>query len=232
MKLVALIHTVPTVYATFGKRVMESIPSVRVTNMVDEFLASDPSEKGAFTTTNLRRLHRIVRAAEETGADAIVITCSTLSPHVETVRPFVCVPLVTIDGNMLRTAVRMGESIGVLATAESTLGPTTSGLRREAAWTNKEITISEVLSPKAYEAIKVRDQETHDREVLARASDLLDVDIIILAQASMAHLEDSVKNITGVPVLSSPRLCIAEIAAELNFSVASSQQRNPENVTI
>ncbi len=211
MNLVALIHTVPTVYATFGKRILDAISQVRVVNTVDEFLASDPAEKGVFTAVNRSRLFSIVKVAEATGADAIVTTCSTLSPVMEELRPFMDTPLVTIDGAMLRSAVQHGTTIGVLATADSTIGPTTASLELHARRAEREIAITTVLCPAAYVAIKARDQETHDREVLARVDEVADCDVIVLAQASMAHLEEQIAGATGRTVLSSPRLCIDEL---------------------
>ena len=41
-------------------------------------------------------------------------------------------------------------------------------------------------------------------------------DVIVLAQASMAHLEEPIKAAVPVPVLSSPRLCVEAAAARLS----------------
>ena len=211
MQRIALIHTVPTVYATFAQRIRERIPDVKISNTVDEFLASDPAEVGEFTANNAARLFQIVKVAEATGADVVLTTCSTLSPHVEKLRPFAAVPLITIDGAMLAEAVSIGTRIAVIATADSTLGPTTDTLRREAAATGASIEVTAVLCPQAYTAIKARDRATHDRVVLARVPEVADHDVIVLAQASMAHLESEINTVTGKPVLSSPRMCIAEL---------------------
>lgn len=215
MKRIALIHTVPTVYATFAKRILERLPDVKISNTVDEFLASDPADVGEFTANNASRLFQIVKVAEATGADVVLTTCSTLSPHIEKLRPFATVPLLTIDGAMLEEAVRLGARIAVMATADSTLGPTTDKLRRAAAANGTAIEITEILCPEAYTAIKTRDQETHDRVVLARVREVTDHDVIVLAQASMAHLEEEIARRTGKPVLSSPRMCIAELERTL-----------------
>jgi len=211
MSLVALIHTVPTVYSTFGAKIIDAIPDIRVVNTVDEFLASDPAQKGIFTPINKARLFALVKTAEDTDADVILTTCSTLSPVIEKIREFVTTPIITIDGYMLKMAVAKGKQIAILATAESTLGPTTSKLIFEAEKLKKEISITEFLCPEAYTAIKARDQETHDNLVLDRVKDIQDQDVIILAQASMAHLEKRVSDLTGTLVLSSPRLCIQEL---------------------
>lgn len=215
MSRVALIHTVPTVYVSFHLRVKEAIPGISVINTVDEFLASDPAEKGAFTVTNKQRLYSLISVASQTEADAIVTTCSTLSPHVEEIRPFFCIPIVTIDGEMLRWAVQRGPKIAVLATAESTIGPTTDGLRREARRHGSPIEIEQTVCPEAYIAIKARDQEAHDRIVLDATAEITGYDVIVLAQASMAHLEEEITKRTGTTTVSSPRFCLDELARML-----------------
>jgi Asp/Glu/hydantoin racemase len=215
VKKLALIHTVPTVYAAFPEMVRSALNDVKTLNMVDEYLASDPDERGVFTKVNRSRLFAIVKCAEATEANVILTTCSTLSPIIEEIRPFVSVPLVTIDEAMLRAAVARGESIAIVATADSTLGPTRWKLEREAEAAGKQISVSEFVCAEAYSAIKARKKDEHDRLVLDMVQDV-SADVIVLAQASMAHLEDSVASTTGATVLSSPRMCIAQLAGLLN----------------
>lgn len=212
MKKIAAVYTVPSVYASFPALIRETLGAeTRLVNTVDEYLASDPAEKGVFTTVNLNRLLAILRNAELTQPDAIVVTCSTLSPPVETLRPLISVPIVTIDGAMLRKAVDTGSRITVVATAKSTVEPAWEGLRREAGKKRKAIDVDVVTLDDAYEAIKKLDRETHDRIVLEAAGRIHDRDVVLLAQASMAHLEEQVHNACAITTLSSPGLCMEEL---------------------
>ena len=63
----------------------------------------------------------------------------------------------------------------------------------------------------AIRALKAGDRAGHDRMVLEMAAQLADRDVIVLAQASMAHMEKAVAEQTGIATLSSPARCIAEI---------------------
>lgn len=211
MTKIAVIYTVPSVYASFPALLRENFPGVTVVNTVDEYLASDPAEKGEFTVTNLNRLHALLRCAEMTEPDAIVVTCSTLTPPAETLRPLIKTPLVTIDGMMLRTAVATGSKITLLATAQSTINPGVTGLKAAAAKAGKTVDIETVVCDAAYTAIKKMDKEAHDREVLAAAEKLKGRDVILLAQASMGHLRDEIQKRTGTPTFASPPLCIEEL---------------------
>jgi len=211
MTKIAAIYTVPSVYASFPDLLRETIPGVEAVNTLDEYLASDPDVRGEFTITNLNRLHALLRCAEMTEPDAIVVTCSTLTPPVETLRPLIATPLITIDGAMLRQAVATGSAITILATASSTVEPAKIGLTREGDKLGKKLDFNVLVSAAAYAAIKKLDKVTHDREVLAMAKTIKGSDVIILAQASMAHLEEEIQNLTGIPTLSSPKLCMKEV---------------------
>ena len=67
----------------------------------------------------------------------------------------------------------------------------------------------------AFFAMKAMDMKKHDMILREKAGKMKGYDCIVLAQASMAHLEDETASITGCPVLTSPRLCMEEIKKKL-----------------
>ena len=215
MAKVALIHTVKSVLNTFEGRIKEALGDVKVTNTLDEYLASDPAEKGEFTIENMNRLYYFIKSAEMEEVDAIVVTCSTLSPTVEKIKPFIKVPVITIDEAMIKRAVECGRKITILATAESTIEPTKLGLLREAEKLNKRLELSIVVCHEAYDAIKAGDAKHHDDILKKRALEIKQQDVVVLAQASMAHMQDIIEKICGCTVLSSPSLCINQLKKTL-----------------
>ena len=216
MKSIACIHTVQSVAATFEQQLKDFIgEEVKVHNLWDDFLANNPNEIGTFTIENRNRLFNDVKAAELTGADVIVATCSTLTPVINMIRPFVKVPLIAIDDALGEKAVTYGEEIFVLATAESTLGPTKEKLLQEAGKAGKMIKIHQKAITEAFKALKEMDMKSHDEILLREAEHLKGYDCIVLAQASMAHLEEPISRITNCPVLSSPKLCMEQIKESL-----------------
>lgn len=220
MKSIALIHTVKSVAGSFDedlKRYLgESLGSeVKIHNLWDDFLANNPNEIGEFTIENRNRLFQDIRTQEMTGADLIVTTCSTLTPVVEMIRPFIRVPVIAIDDAMAKKSIIYGRRIMVMATADSTIGPTVSKIRGEAAMAGREAELSTCVCMEAFKALKAMDMKRHDMILREKAKELKDYDCIVLAQASMAHLEDDIASITGCPVLTSPRLCMEEIKNKL-----------------
>lgn len=218
MKSIACIHTVERVATTFAKNLQMFIgEEIKIHNLWDDFLANNPNEVGMFTVENRNRLFYDIKSAELTHSDLIVVTCSTLTPIVSTIRPFIKVPIIAIDDELGVQAVKYGEKIFVLATAESTLQPTEEKLLQEAKKSNKLVHIEKKAVVEAFKALKCLDMKTHDELLLKEAASLKGYDCIVLAQASMAHLEDRIKEICECPVLSSPKLCMQQIKRELEY---------------
>ena len=216
MKSIALIHTVKTVANSFEQKLKDYVGDpVKIHNLWDDFLANNPNEIGEFTIENRCRLYNDIKSAEMTGADMIVVTCSTLTPVVNMIRPFVRVPLIAIDDAMGRKAVTCGERILVLATAGSTEGPMREKLNAEAAKLGKSIQIDFQANAEAFQAMKAVQMERHDAILLDMAKNISGYDCVVLAQASMAHLDQKIEAICKIPVLSSPGLCMEQVKETL-----------------
>ena len=214
MKRIACIDTVYSVIDSFNQQLREGIPGdFLIHTMYDDFLATDPApgQSGKFTPINHQRLRLDMQAQALTGADIIVVTCSTLSPSVRLLRGEFNVPVVAIDDAMVNEAVAIGTKIGLMATAKSTVEPSTSAIRAAAEAAGKEIDLKVLYNEDAILALKSGDPATHDRLVLEMADQLKDRDVIVLAQASTAYMEQAVAERSGVKTLSSPSRCIAQL---------------------
>lgn len=214
MKRIACIDTVYSVIDSFNQQLREGIPGdFLIHTMYDDFLATDPApgQSGKFTPINHQRLRLDMQAQALTGADIIVVTCSTLSPSVRLLRGEFNVPVVAIDDAMVNEAVAIGTKIGLMATAKSTVAPSTSAIEAAAEAAGKEIDLKVLYNEDAILALKSGDQATHDRLVLEMADQLKDRDVIVLAQASTAYMEQAVAERSGVTTLSSPKRCIEQL---------------------
>lgn len=217
MKKVALIHTVKSVLNTFEEELKAAFnEEIKVSNILDDFLTNNANELGEFTIDNRNRLFLDIKTQELTGADVIVTTCSTLTPIVEMIRPFVKVPIIAIDDAMARKGVTFGERVLVMATAQSTVEPTKEKLRVEAAKAGVDLEIDSLVNHEAFTAIKALQADKHDELLRASAREVSGYHCVILAQASMAHMEKEISEICKCPVISSPSLCIEEIRETLN----------------
>ena len=214
MRTVVAIYTAMAVglMADIKQLVTEEIPDCRLINIADDSLIQDVIKAGGPTVSVTRRLLDYYRAAEDAGADVILNTCSSIGEVAEMGRKSAKVPLVKIDDAMAMKAVNMGSRVGVIATLPTTLGPTVRLVQSQAKKIDKSVAVVEGLAVGAFEALMSGDAEKHDALILQTAKDIADkVDVIVLAQGSMAKMQDKLAQATGKPVLSSPRLGVQEV---------------------
>ncbi|MFG1694972.1 aspartate/glutamate racemase family protein [Nonomuraea sp. NPDC049309] len=209
---VAMLHTVPALAASLTTLAAEVRPGARVLNFVDESLLQDTIAAGDPPPHVLRRLIAYATYAKESGAGVLLVTCSSIGEAAERARPYAELPVLRIDEPMADEAVRAGARIGVLATLASTLGPTTRAVERAAARRELPRTVVPHLCEGAFEALRGGDAARHDALVLDGFARLAgQVDVVVLAQASMARIVERAGD-AGVPVLSSPRSGVAQLA--------------------
>lgn len=213
-RAIALIHTVPGLIPILDALVATELPDWARFNIADESLLKNTIRDGALSQATMRRLLGYVWSAADAGADAIVVTCSSLGAAVEAARPFCPVPLFRIDQGMAEDAVARGTKIGVLATLTTTLAPTTAlieAVSAREAHVGQEI-VSRVCDG-AFALLQAGDTAGHDAAVAAAITEMsATVDVIVLAQASMARaLEGPAGAKIACPVLTSPELGIRHI---------------------
>ena len=211
-KTLALIHTsmvFVNVETMMTDMFAEIMPDVRLINIVDDSLLPDVMNTGVIDDDVQKRMSAYVRAAEETGADAVLSLCSSLGPSIDPTRETVGIPVIKIDDPMTRRAVELGTNIGVMATVPTTLGPTIDLIQQNADEMSKDVTIHDCLVEGAFQILMGGDKDKHDKMVIDAARELAQsVDIIAFAQASMTRLAPTVEEVTGLQVLTSPRLAI------------------------
>jgi len=208
-----LVHTIVPLVDMFNHLAVELLPDVQLTHIVDEPLLQRIRWRGHLASKDLERLRSHVAIAEQVGADAVLVTCSAVSPYVDEIRPGVDIPVVKIDEAMIEEAVATGDRIGVVATNKTTLEPTSQLLHSAAEAAGREIETELVLVEHALSALLKGDGATHDALVQQAVRGLSSrVDVVVLAQASMARvLEVIPPSERSVPMLSSPHLALRKV---------------------
>lgn len=216
-KTLGLIHTSATLVPVFAELCSKYLPNTKVFNIVDDSLIKNVISCGELTPTTARRVADYVGSAEVAGADYVMVTCSSIGAAVEASAAFSKVPVLRVDQPMADQAVQTGSRIGVIATLPTTLDPTSDLVKRRAEAAGKEIELVSHLCEGAFDALMSGDAATHDAMVAAALKDLVTkVDVIVLAQASMARvvatLDDADKKI---PILASPEIAMQHLANTL-----------------
>lgn len=218
-KTLAMLHTsfvFINVEPVFKHLFAECLPDVRIVDFVDSDILASVNRDGGIHSSHVQRMTYMAMAAEATGADLIFSACSSLGPTIDTARQMVNIPIIKIDDPMTQKAVEMGTRIGVMATVPTTLKPTIDLLQEKAQKAGKSIEPLPYLCEGAFNVLMSGERERHDQMVLAGAQELApQVDLIVLAQASMSRLAPMLTQTVGKEVLSSPRLAVDYLKALL-----------------
>jgi Asp/Glu/hydantoin racemase len=215
---IACIHTSPAALGPVAQYYRVNAPELEITNLLDDgllrwFAADRPDAVEA-------RLAEMLRAAREWyGVEAALLTCSSISrPVLESVRANAGIPVMKIDEPMARTAIAAGQRVGVAVTFASTLEPTSRLLRDAAAEVGKEIVLVPRVVDGAYDALLGGDPARHDALLAAGVEELaaVGVDVVVLAQASMARVHPLLEGRVAVPVLSSLDTSLAALRQALD----------------
>jgi Asp/Glu/hydantoin racemase len=216
-KRLGLIHTSATLVPVFAQLCKEKLPGVEVFNIADDSLVKGIMAAGSLTAAISRRVASYLESAELAGADYIMVTCSSIGPAVEAAAKLTGVPVLRVDQPMADKAIQTGKKIGIIATLSTTLEPTADLIQRRAALAGKKIELTSKLVEGAFEALLAGDGATHDAKVATALKDLSgQVDVIVLAQASMARVVDTLAaGDRRVPILASPSIAVDYLATIL-----------------
>ena len=204
----AFLHTSHVLIPVFARLASQHLPEVEVFHITDESLIRNTIAAGTLTKTTIRRLVSHIGSAHDAGASAVMVTCSSIGPGVNVARLVFDFPVLRIDESMAEKAVGSAARIGVAATLRTTLDPTIALLRDTAAARHRSVDVVPALCEGAFEAVFAGNTELHDSLLAESLTGLrAKVDLVVLAQASMARVVDRLPT-AGAPILSSPELAV------------------------
>jgi len=215
-KKVVIIHTSDVSLEHLKSLFNELAPDICVKNIIDDSLLTEVLENGGVTTAVKKRICAYALQAEVIGADLIFNQCSSVGEAADIAAELVNVPLIKIDEEMAEVACKKGNKIGIVATLDTTLGPTVRLAEKTAKKLNNEIEITEKLCEGAFDLLRSGNKKEHNKVVINAIKDLSrEVDVIVCAQGSMVTLLDELGEM-AVPVLTSPRLGVERVIKVLN----------------
>lgn len=212
-KKVAIIHTTPATIGSLKLLVSENIDGVEIINFVDDSILPELSKNDGNVKDVEERVVKYGEFAERAGADIILSACSSIGELASSIQAHVSIPVVRIDEPMAEKAITHGQKIGVAATISTTLNPTINLLKSKAKSINKEVDFITLLAEEAYRELQEGNAKEHDRLLAEELLELeKEVDVVVLAQASMSRVIDSLPNsVDKDKFLVSPPLAIKRV---------------------
>lgn len=201
---IGVIHTGPVTLNPIKKLFAQYKSDAEIINIIDDSLLSDVMKAGSLTNEVTGRIVRYAMMCQEMGCDAILNQCSSVSEAVDVAMKCIHIPYLKIDEPMARKAVSLGTRIGLVATVNTTVGPSKRLIESKAKEIGKEINVNEYLVDGALQyLIDTQDQEGHNKMVIDTIKKAaLENDVVVMAQGSMAILLPLCCDL-DVPVLAS-----------------------------
>ena len=217
---VVCVHTAMALVEPMTKIFKEILPEVKLNHIADDSLIQEVIANNEVTPAVRRRLLSYYNAAADSGADVVFNTCSSVGDIADYGNIYARIPIFRIDQPMAAKAVASADRIGVISTLPTTLDPTRRLLENEAKKAGREVVLVDGLADGAFAAGQSGDSETHDRLIAEAAARIADqVDMFVLAQGSMARMEQRLSELTGKPVLSSPVLGVEGLRKFLKLDI-------------
>ncbi|WP_374209517.1 aspartate/glutamate racemase family protein [Microbacterium sp. HD4P20] len=190
---VGVLHTVPALVPVFQGLLTERRGDLDIVHVADGSLLARAIASG-ITDDVEAGIRGHLTALRDAGARAVLVTCSSIGEAATDAAAAVGVPLVRVDQAMAGEAVARAKAgsgrILVLATLAATLGPTSrlvqSAAAAEPAVKDTAVEVTSQVVTDAADARAAGDLATHDRLIADAIAAAGDVDVIVLAQASMA----------------------------------------------
>jgi aspartate/glutamate racemase len=221
MTKLAIIHTTSATVDSMKALAAEILLNCELVNFVDDSILPQLGQNGGDLTEVEERLVHYARFAEQVGADVILEACSSVGELVAKMQSAVSIPIVRIDEEMAGQAVSRGAQLGVAATLPTTLQPTTRLLYAKAQMAGKKVEVTPLLIEGAYQKLMAGDREGHDNLLVEKLQELSrTVDVVVLAQASMARVLPRLPMADQEKILVSPRLAMQRVQKVISsFSI-------------
>lgn len=214
----ALVYTstTPELIERVEREVRKNIgEEAELISLCDPGILAEVREAGFVTPRAAAGLIGMYMDAVKQGADAILNICSSVGEVADCMQEaaaYIGIPIVRIDEEMCREAVRIGGRIAVLATLPTTLAPTKNTVLRVAREMGRRVELIDGLIDGAFGL----DQVQFRNLLLQKASQMKGkADVILLAQGSMAYVEEDIFREVGIVTLSSPGFGAKELKKAL-----------------
>lgn len=199
----------------FGQLAAEIVPDVEVVHFTDGGLPSMASRD--LRPRVIERLRTLASFAEESGAQAVLLTCTAFGRLVDDVKGAVACPVLSALDLTVDEALKLQGTIGIIASHPGTLAGTSHILEEQAALEGKTLDIKTRLCPDAWDAMWRDDWPTHNRIILANLRELMhQVDAVVAPQPSVEiAVQELPESDRKVPMLTSPRLSVTRLKRTL-----------------
>jgi hypothetical protein len=214
---IALIHATRLAVDPIDSAFERLWPEAQRMHLMDDSLSVDLACDGALTPAMVRRFETLALYAQVAGCDGLLFTCSAFGPAIEAAGRACGLPTLKPNEAMFAQAIAHGGRVALVATFE----PSIASMRVEfeamcAAAGRAGSSLQTRVVPGAMQALAAGDGAAHDAAIASCVAGISDVDLILLAQFSMAAAQGAAQAVTRALVLTSPDCAVAAMRGALD----------------
>ena len=213
-----LIHATPLSVAPITDAFSRLWPEVQLANLLDDSLSRDLAAAGELTDGLKQRFLSLARYAEAADADAILFTCSAFGVAIDACKNAVSIPVFKPNEAMIDEALSLASRIALVATFEPAIESMREEFSAAARVAGTSLKLSTHLVAGAFEALQDKDVAGHDREIAKAAQEIDGAEVICFAQFSMTSAAAHVREICGLPVLTTPDSAVIRLRELLEIT--------------
>lgn len=213
---VALISSTKAVFGPMEAAFAEIFPEAQIMHILDETLLEDFRREGGLSAHSRAKALQMALTAQKAGVDGILFTCSTLSPAVDDLRPFITLPMVKIDEPVISHLVQNFKDIGLLATAETVLKSVENQFKKIAQRFSRQISLNSFVKGAAWPLL-AKNPESFYKIMAEYVSTLGEKhEALLLTQVSIAPARDFVEEKIKSKIFASPFFAVQALKEVLS----------------
>ena len=193
-------------------------PEARISNLLDDGLFAWVRKAGGVVPEMHDVFRTLTRYMVSRGADGILFTCSAFRECIDDCIAEFDLPILKPNDAMIEQALETGSRIAVVATVGPTIPSISAEINEMAGARGKKVELVPYVVDGAFDALAGGDPARHDTLVAARAKEIRDCDVIVLAQFTLSRAVPAVQAVSRIPVLNSPGAAVAKMREMLRHS--------------
>jgi aspartate/glutamate racemase len=208
---IALIHATPVAVDPIRAAFAAGWPEAELAGILDDSLAVDRARDADITPSMFERFRVLARYAADSGAAAILFTCSAFGPAIQRAAQGLAIPVLKPNEAMFEAALARGGHLGMLATFPPSVATMEAEFAEAAALAHPRPRLTTIAVEAAGIALRQGDVETHNRLLAERATALSACDAVMLAHFSTSRAAAAVSRVLRAPVLTAPDAAVAKL---------------------
>ena len=173
-----------------------------------DFVNPDFSVSPEYPDEAYARIAELFSYSKTTGADGIIFCGSVFGPLVEEGRKGFDIPILTSFEAMIEEGIKHGPRLGVVTSAQSSLGFLTNDIIRYTDERSLDFSITSQVAEGAFQKILDGDEEGSDSLIIESAEKVTECDSLMLGQFSMGGVAKKISTTAERPILTAPECAV------------------------